>query len=62
MSSIQLANNLVFHARNKNIEVHYHYVWEKVLAHEIKLVYVNTHDQVVDVYTKSLGAEKMQRF
>ena len=62
MSSIQLANNPVFHARTKHIEVHYHYVQEKVLAHEIDLVYVFTHEQVADNFTKSLGAEKMQRF
>ena len=62
MSSIQLANNPVFHARTKHIEVHYHYVQEKVLAHEIDLVYVSSHEQVVDIFTKSLGVEKMQRF
>ena len=32
MSSIQLANNPVFHARTKHIEVHYHYIREKVCA------------------------------
>ena len=26
LSNIQLARNLVFHARTKHIEVHYHYV------------------------------------
>ena len=62
MSSIQLANNPVFHARTKHIEVHYHYVQEKVLAHEIDLVYVSTHEQVADIFTKSLGAKKIQRF
>ena len=35
MSSIQLARNPVFHARTKHIEVHYHFVREKVLAGEI---------------------------
>ena len=44
MSSIQLANNPVFHARTKHIEVHYHYIREKVLAQEIDLVYVGTHE------------------
>ena len=62
MSSIQLANNPVFHARTKHIEVHYHYVREKVLAREIDMVYVNTNEQVADIFTKSLGAEKQHRF
>ena len=42
MSSIQLANNPVFHASTKHIEVHYHYVCEKVLARHVDLVYVST--------------------
>ena len=62
MSSIKLANNPVFHARSKHIKVHYSYVQEKVLTKEIDLVYVSTHEQVADIFTKSLGAEKMQRF
>jgi hypothetical protein len=32
LSSIQLARNLVFHAWTKHIEVHYHFIREKVLA------------------------------
>ena len=44
MSSIQLANNPVFHARTKHFEVHYHYVHEKVLAGDIDMVYVSTQD------------------
>jgi len=30
MSSIQLASNLVYHARTKHIEVYYHFIKEKV--------------------------------
>ena len=62
MSSIQLENNPVFHARTKHIEVHYHYVREKVLGREINIVYVNTNEQVANIFTKSLGAEKQHRF
>ena len=46
ISSIMLANNPVYHARTKHIEVHYHFVREKVLAREIDLVYVSTEEQV----------------
>jgi len=62
LSNIQLVRNLVFHARTKHIEVHYHFIREKVLAGEINLIYVSTEDQVVNIFTKVLGAEKHRRF
>ena len=58
MGSIQLANNPMFHARTKHIKVHYQYVQEKVLAYEINLIYVSTHEQVAKILSKSLGMEK----
>ena len=44
LSSIQLARNPVFHARTKHIEVHYHFIWERVLARDIDLVYIGTDE------------------
>jgi hypothetical protein len=55
ISSILLANNLVYHARTKHIEVHYHFIREKVIANEIDLIHVSTEDQVVDIFIKALG-------
>ena len=52
----------MFHARTKHIEVHYHFIRERVLSGDIDLVYVNTEEQVTDIFTKALGAEKLQRF
>ena len=62
LSSIQLARNPMFHARTKHIEVHYHFIRERVLSSDIDLMYVNTEEQVADIFTKALGAEKLQRF
>ena len=62
ISSIMLANNQVYHARTKHIEVHYHFVREKVLAGEVDLVYVSIEEQVADIFTKALGIEKLHRF
>ncbi len=62
ISSILLANNPVYHARTKHIEVHYHFIREKVLAKEIDLIHVNTEDQVVDIFTKALGLNKLKKF
>jgi len=52
----------VFHAWTKQIEVHYHFIREKVLAGEIDLIYVSTEDQVANIFTKVLGVEKHRRF
>jgi hypothetical protein len=62
ISNILLANNLVYHARTKHIEVHYHFIREKVLAKEIDLIHVSTEDQVADIFTKALGTDKLRKF
>ena len=62
MSSIKLSSNPVFHARTKHIEVHYHFIREKVIAGEIDLQHVSTTMQVADIFTKSLGTEEFQQF
>jgi histone deacetylase 1/2 len=61
ISSILLANNLVYHARTKHIEVHYHFIRKKILAKEIDLIHVSTEDQV-DIFTKALGTDKLKKF
>ena len=46
----------------KHIEVHYHFIRERVLDGDIDLTYVRTDEQVADIFTKALGAEKLRRF
>ncbi|MCO5570739.1 hypothetical protein L7F22_024467 [Adiantum nelumboides] len=62
LSSIQLAQNPVFHAYTKHIEVHYHFIRERVLDGDIDLAYVGIEDQTADLFTKALGAKKPQCF
>jgi hypothetical protein len=62
INNILLANNPVYHARTKHIEVHYHFIREKVLAKEIDLIHVSTEDQVADIFTKALGTDKLRKF
>jgi hypothetical protein len=62
INSILLANNLVYHARTKHIEVHYHFIKEKVLAKEIDFIHVSTKDQVADIFTKALSTDKLRKF
>jgi hypothetical protein len=62
ISSILLANNPVYHAKTKHIEVHYHFIREKVVAKEIDLIHVSIEYQIVDIFTKVLGIDKLKKF
>ncbi|KAE8728709.1 hypothetical protein F3Y22_tig00004111pilonHSYRG00116 [Hibiscus syriacus] len=61
-STIRLAENPVFHARTKHVEVHYHFVREKVLQEEIEMRQIKTDEQIVDLFTKSLSVGKFEHF
>jgi hypothetical protein len=61
ISSILLVNNSVYHVRIKHIEVHYHFIKEKIIVREINLICVNTENQVVDIFTKALNTYKLRR-
>ena len=59
MSINKLAKNLVSHVRTKHIEIHYHFIGERVLAGDINLVHVHKRQQITDVFT--LGEEKHEQ-
>ena len=52
----------MFHARTKHIEVHYHFIRDRVLDGDIDLTYVRTDEQVANIFTKALGIEKLSQF
>ena len=60
MCTIYLARNPVFHARTKHIEVHYHFIREHVLAGDVDLQHISTNLQTADIFTKALGADKLE--
>ena len=61
-SAIRLAENSMFHARTKHVEVHYHFIREKVLKEEIKMEPIKTDDQIADLFTKGLNTSKHESF
>ncbi|GJX59599.1 PLAC8 family protein [Tanacetum coccineum] len=62
LSAIRLAENPIFYARTKHVEVHHHFIREKVLQGEINLKHVGTDGQVADLFTKGMNANKLENF
>ena len=60
MSSIQLANNPIFHARTKHIDVRYHFMCDVIARGDIVVSKFSTHDNPIDMMTKSLPIAKFK--
>jgi hypothetical protein len=54
-SALDLAKNLIFHEQSKHIRVRYHFIRGCLEEGSFKVCYINTKDQLVDLFTKPLG-------
>lgn len=61
-SAVRLAENPMVHARTKHVEVHYHFIREKVSKEEIEMHQIKTDGQVADLFTKGLSTGKCENF
>ena len=52
--AIELARNAKYHNRTKHIDICHHFVREKVISNEIRVIYCRTQDMVADIMTKGL--------
>nr|GEW45763.1 hypothetical protein [Tanacetum cinerariifolium] len=59
-SAIALCCNNVQHSRSKHIDIRYHFIKEQVENGMIELYFVNTEYQLVDLFTKALGRDKIE--
>ena len=61
-SCIKMMENLAFHDESKHIEIGYLFIRDMLQRGAIKLQYVSTDEQVVDVLTKPLSRVKFEHF
>eukprot|EP00253_Pinus_taeda_P022397 PITA_22397 len=59
-SAISISKNLVMHSKTKHIPIKYHFLWEQVFEQKVKLEYVPSKEQVVDILTKLLPRETFE--
>ena len=55
-----MSKNLVLHSIKKHISIKYHVLREKAIEKEIRLEYVSTKDQIVDIFTKPLPKDTFE--
>ena len=51
---VKISKNPIFHSKTKHIDIKYHVLREKVVEKEIKLEYINTEEQIANIFTKAL--------
>lgn len=58
-ANIALASNHVYHARTKHVEIHYHFIREKVIDHgDIQVCFVSSMDKLADIFAKGLSTPR----
>ena len=60
-SAINLSKNPIHHSRTKHIEIRHHFIREHVLKGDVALEYVNTKEQLADIFTKPLDREQFSK-
>ena len=58
-AALHIASNLVFYKRTKHIEVDYHFIQEKIASRCMTTGFVNSNDQLADIFTKSLQGPRI---
>ncbi|GJR47303.1 retrovirus-related pol polyprotein from transposon TNT 1-94 [Tanacetum coccineum] len=59
-SAIALCCNNVQHSRSKHMDIRFHFIKEQVDNGVVELYFVNTEYQLVDIFTKALGRERIE--
>ena len=44
----------MLHSKTKHIEIRHDFIWDHIKCGEIEIIYVNTQEQLADIYMKPL--------
>ena len=53
-----LSEDPLLHSRVKHVNIKYHFLHERVQSNELQLIYVNTRENVADMFTKALDVKQ----
>nr|CAN74610.1 hypothetical protein VITISV_029330 [Vitis vinifera] len=59
-AALHIASNPVFYERTKHIEVDCHFIREKIASGCVATSFVNSNDELADIFTKSLKGPKIK--
>ena len=57
-STINLSTNLVQHSKFKHIEIRHHFIRKHIANEDVMLDYINTEEQIADIFTKPLREDR----
>jgi hypothetical protein len=60
-SAIRMADNPVAHSRTKHIDIRYHFLRDHQQKGDNEIAYVNTQNQLADIFTKPLDEETFSK-
>ena len=55
---ICLTKNLIQHFRTKHIDSRHHFIWDHVINNNVILEFIDTKNQLADIFTKALNEDQ----